>query len=120
MVAFTVEHAPEPPATRPEIAQFDFATLEDALHTVYNWRSRDLHDGIPFPAPMCEAPVEDGHGVAHERMGFIAATSHGGTWQADEELPMYLHTFSYIVGGALRSWWRALAQSAEASVESAS
>ena len=58
---------------------------------------------------MCEAPVLDENGLPFERMPFIAATSHGGTWQADGDLPMYLHLFAYVVGGALRRWWKSLA-----------
>jgi hypothetical protein len=108
MVKFTLAHAPKPPDVRPTVAQFGFATLEPALRKIYDWRSRDLHDGIPFPAPMCEAPMQDDRGVAHERAGYLAATSHGGTWEAKEDLPLYLHTFAYVVGGALRNWWRTL------------
>jgi hypothetical protein len=101
MVGFTLEHAPDPPQRRPSVGQFDFGELESALHTIYNWRSRDLHDGIPIPAPMCEPPMTDDDGVPHERMPFIAATDRGGTWRVDEELPMYLHLFVHVVGGAL-------------------
>lgn len=109
MLTFTLQHSPGPPAVRPQIAQFDFDHLERALRTIYNWRSRDLHDGIPFPAPMCEVPIPDDNGVAFERLPFLAATSKGGTWETDAELPMYLHLFVYIVGGALRNWWTSLA-----------
>ena len=73
----------------------------------------------PIPCAI-EPPIEDDDGVAHERMGLIAATSHGGTWKADNDLPMYLHTFAYIAGGALRNWWWGLAPSAGGSVEFAS
>jgi hypothetical protein len=109
MVSFTLKHAPDPPELRPFIARFNFDDLEKALRMICEWRSRDLHDGIPFPGPMCEPPIVDDEGVAHERMAFIAATSHGGTWEADEQLPMYLHTFAHVVGGALQNWWAGLA-----------
>lgn len=34
----------------------------------------------------------------------LAATGGGGAWPA-KRLPMYLHAFVYLVGGALRKWW---------------
>jgi hypothetical protein len=108
MVDFTLRHVPDPPERRPTVGQFDFRELETALRMIYHHRSRDLHDGIPFPAPMCEPPMVDEHGIAQECMPFLAASSRGGTWKSDEELPMYLHFFAYLVGGALSKWWAGL------------
>ena len=106
LLAFTLRYAPAPPDRRPEAAQVDFDDLEPALRQIYEWRSRDLHDGIPFPAPLCEPPV--GHeNPAYERFPVIGMSSGGGYWPA-EVLPMYLHMFAHIVGGALRNWWNDL------------
>jgi hypothetical protein len=103
-LAFTLRHAPGPPDRRPVgAALVDFGNLEPALGQIYNWRSRDLHDGIPFPAPLCEPPM--GHeDPPYERFPALGISGGGGYWPADE-LPMYLHTFAYIVAGALRNWW---------------
>lgn len=105
-LAFTLEHAPEPPASRPQGALVDFDALEAPLKVIYDLRSRDLHDGIPFPWPLCEPPDAGTDGV-YERFAGLAVQSQGGTWPATR-LPMYLHTFAHIVGGVLRNWWRAL------------
>jgi len=117
-LAFTLEHAPEPPASRPQGALVDFDALEAPLKVIYDLRSRDLHDGIPFPWPLCEPPDAGPDGV-YERFAGPAVQSQGGTWPATR-LPMYLHTFAHIVGGVLRNWWRALPAGAPTAGGSAS
>lgn len=103
LLAFTLGHVPAPPDRRPQAAQVDYDNLEPALRQVYEWRSRDLHDGIPFPAPLCEPAI--GHeDPPYERFPALGVSGGGGYWPADV-LPMYLHTFAHIVGGALRNWW---------------
>lgn len=84
----------------------DFDDLGPALTTIYAWRSRDLHDGIPFPPPLCEPPIVGSDGI-YERFPALAVQTDGGTWPADE-LPMYLHVFAHVTGGALRIWWASL------------
>jgi len=106
LIAFTLDHAPAPPAVRPQRGRVDFDDLEPALRTVYDLRSRDLHDGIPFPWPLCEPPTTGTDGV-YECFPGIAIQASGGTWPA-ERLPMYLHVFAHIVGGVLRNWWSGL------------
>lgn len=104
LLDFTLAHLPPPPPTRPSPAhQIDFDDLEPALRSIYEWRSRDLHDGIPFPWPLCRPPDEvDGYYC--ERFPASAMQGSGGSWSRDD-LPMNLHVFAYIVGGALRRWW---------------
>ena len=46
-----------------------------------------------------------------ERFPGGAITTRGGVWTADQ-LPMYLHTFAFIVRQALISWWQTLPQPA--------
>ena len=61
----------------------------------FGYRSKALHEGRPFPAPMSEPPykrtdwtgaIEKAHG--HFSMG-------GGVW-LEKELPVLLCTFEYI------------------------
>ena len=59
-VEFVLKYLPDPPQLRPpEWAQFDWESsrLKTALRTIYGYRSDALHDGRPFPGPMCGAPV---------------------------------------------------------------
>jgi hypothetical protein len=37
----------------------------------------------------------------------LAASTKGGVWTA-KDLPMLIHTFEYIVRGALLNWWRSV------------
>jgi hypothetical protein len=57
---FLIEYLPEPPKKRPpDWAQIDWSpdSLGSGFNKIYQYRSKALHDGMPFPAPMCEAPV---------------------------------------------------------------
>lgn len=60
-VNFTLEFLPPPPDARPpEPAQtpWDHQFLRQSLRTIYAYRSKALHAGIPFPAPMCLPPMK--------------------------------------------------------------
>ncbi|WP_283134596.1 hypothetical protein [Rhizohabitans arisaemae] len=107
MIDFILNYAPDPPAQRPEFGQIDWTQLEPALHVLYDHRSRDLHGGIPFPEPLCSPPFFDINGVPTEAFPGHSASSGGAIWPA-HRLPMYLHTFAYIAGEALRRWWLSL------------
>lgn len=108
-VEFTVANAPDPPVARPSDAdaQLDWSSLHTALRIIYDWRSRDLHEGIPFPAPMRAPPPGTGGDVAPERFTALAASQEGGSWPA-ERMPMYLHVFEFVARQALLNWWGAL------------
>ncbi len=111
---FVKEFDPGPPPLRPSEgpARFVWEELDEAIATLYDHRSRDLHDGIAFPPPLCEPPDKLISDRASERFYFLGMSTKGGQWTA-ENLPMQLHVFAYLVGGVLRNWWRALAESAQ-------
>lgn len=108
--SFIKQFDPGPPPVRPSesLWQFPWDELDAALGVIYNHRSRDLHDGIAFPPMLCEPPYIADDGVPAERFPALAVTSGGGQWSASQ-LPLYLHVFAHVVGGALRNWWSALA-----------
>jgi len=110
-VDFARDFMPGPPPDRPkERAQcpWDKTAMEKAMETIYDHRSKALHDGTPFPLPMCQPPrMTHGNGeVAAERPeNHIAFPTLGVKW-GEDDLPMHLHTFEYIVQGALCKWWK--------------
>lgn len=108
--SFVKRFDPGPPPVRPESAawHFDWATLDSALTIIYDHRSRDLHDGIAFPWVLCEPPDHAENGVASERFWALGVSGKGGQWTA-EKLPMFMHVFAHVAGGALRKWWATLA-----------
>jgi len=107
-VAFTTQHASDPPAARPNPpAQVDWQKLEAPLRVIYRHRSRDLHGGVPFPAPMLDPPWPAIDAVAPERFAAIAASGHGGNWPATS-MPMFLHVFAFVARQALTNWWAEL------------
>lgn len=113
--SFCRRFKPDPPADRPQFGKFDFddTSYRDAIHRIYDYRSRALHGGTPFPHPMCMPPMGYGDdGRVEERPTGIAASSYSATWLA-EDLPMYLHTFAYITRGALLRWWESLVDRSE-------
>ena len=108
---FLLAHLPEAPAERPTFSQVDWSRkgMRTELNQVYEWRSHALHAGIPFPAPMCDAPGVFGSEnlTPVERPIGLGAASLGGVWR-QEDMPMHLHLFVYIVRGALMNWWECL------------
>jgi hypothetical protein len=99
---FMDEFKPDPPDERPhEFEQFHWTRREikQAMVKIYDYRSRALHDGTPFPMPMCQPP----RGLSEIPPG-LATGGYGGVWQA-EDTPMLLQTFEYIVRNALIKWW---------------
>lgn len=105
---FTLAFLPNPPDIRPRDSAIDWSELEPVLRVIYDHRSRDLHDGIPFPAPLCEPPNSDAAGVPCEMFSANAAAGGGGVWPAGR-MPIHLHVFAHIAGGALRGWWQQMA-----------
>ncbi len=99
---FIVEFLPEPPDERPvEFDRFHWkpGNVKQAMVKIYDYRSRALHDGTPFPMPMCQPPL----GLSEVPMG-LAMGGQGGVWRA-EDTPMLLHLFEYIVRNTLLNWW---------------
>src|SRR5262249_20942223 len=96
---------PEAPQLRPSVGQIKWTRrgLKDALSLVYEWRSRALHAGVPFPAPMCEPPMHFENAYAEKSPG-IASHSRNATWMS-EDTPLNLHIFDYITRGSLLNWW---------------
>lgn len=111
-VDFVLEFLPSPPSARPSFWQlpWDAASMRNAMRLIYGYRSKALHDGVPFPAPMCEAPYRLPEWQAPaEKPGGLATSSLGGTWLATDT-PMLFHTFEYIARNVLLGWWRHMAQ----------
>ncbi len=118
-LAFLFHFLPPPPVRRPpELHQFTWESpsLRRALKTIYDCRSQALHSGVPFPDPMCEAPIrlEPDWAAPVEKPAGFAAGAKGGVWLA-KSTPMLLHVFEHLVRGTLLKWWESLAASKPAS-----
>lgn len=108
-VDFILEFMPEPPKTRPSAhTQISWKSddIKKSMKIIYNWRSRTLHGGIPFPYPMCMSPAKYGNAFNEKPFG-LAFETLGGIW-VKEDIPMLLHTFEYIVRNALLKWWQSM------------
>jgi hypothetical protein len=105
---FLVDFPVTPPTPRPVQGQLDWSprALKRSFETIYDWRNKDLHNGIPIPLPMCEAPQQSPEGFNEVPFG-LATWSWSTTWAA-ADTPMLLHTFKHIVGQALRAWWQTM------------
>jgi hypothetical protein len=113
---FILAFNPGPPSGQRSGRAMDWSNLRHALRWVYHWRSKALHGGTPFPAPMCEAPwvKRDGKRIKEIwelPIGYVTYTS-GATWSR-EEIPMLLHVFEHITRGCLLNWWKSLVPSAK-------
>ena len=111
-VDFLCTYCPQPPRNRPaDWAQFDWSveSLRKAFRMIYGYRSKALHDGMPFPSPMCQPPTrqKEWSAFAEIPMG-LAASEYGGSWLV-KDTPMLLHTFEYIARNAINAWWNSMA-----------
>jgi hypothetical protein len=109
-VDFLMNFKPSAPSARPpDWCQhpWDDNSLRRTINRIYKYRSLALHEGRPFPAPMCDPPrFLDKGWVARTEVPFGAAVStRGGTW-LKEDVPILFHTFEYLARNALLKWWQ--------------
>lgn len=102
-LAFLTSFLPDAPIVRPTSDQLEWSAegLRPSLKQVYQFRSRYVHAGDPFPWQLRMAP-EFGGGVPVEHPSEVLAPD-------DEKPPMHLHVFERIVRGALVKWWAHIA-----------
>lgn len=107
-INFVMRFIPEPPERRPVYAfiHWEPEKMQAYMKIIYDYRSRALHRGEPFPAPMClvETSIE---GVLPERPTGLAVYTNNSVW-LKEDIPMFLHVFEYITRGVLLNWMRSL------------
>jgi len=99
--------------SKPEFAQIDWTKdgFQKVFRLIYHYRSKALHDGMPFPAPMCEFPVQmKGWKAYSEKLLGLATYSLNGIWLA-KDTPILLNTFEYIVRCAIKKWWLSMCKS---------
>ena len=112
-VDFLIAFLSQPPQVRPKGMQVEWteSNLKVVFRRIYDYRSRALHDGIPFPAPMCMPPR-----LGHPLQGEVAEEKPLGlghsigihAWQ-EKDTPILFHTFEYIARNALNAWWTEIA-----------
>lgn len=113
---FCLDFLPEAPLLRPHDYQrvkWTKSNWKRVLGTVYGYRSRALHSGIPFPRPMCDPPEIHGIDAVPGEKGTdaLAVRTQGANWNADA-LPVSLNTFAQLAQRILLAWWRAMAAEA--------
>ncbi|MDQ3703166.1 MAG: hypothetical protein M3442_19950, partial [Chloroflexota bacterium] len=108
---FVLEFLPDAPESRPPpFAQHVWKpdAFRKSLKIVYDYRSRALHGGRPFPAPMCYPPMRVGDPEEHVEVPFAMGVG-ASFWQA-EDAPIHLNTFEYLARRALLGWWHWMAE----------
>ena len=106
-VDFVLEFVPPPPRQRPPQAlRLEWKAMPTHMRKVYHYRSRALHNGTPFPLPMCRPPRLIEGGWQEKPLG-LAQVALGATWE-QADTPMLLHVFEYLVRHALLRWWEAM------------
>lgn len=106
---FLCKYLPNPPSVRSDdrLEPWTESGLKKKFAKVYDYRSKRLHAGQPFPETMRRNTV--GGGMTGD--GFIIARevpikmSTPTENYAQDELPMTLNIFEHIVQGALLNWW---------------
>ncbi len=114
-IDFTMQFMPDKPDQRPEHesrqVKWSNSGLKKILNKVYEYRSRALHGGIPFPVPMLGSPsyASQDSPASEIPLTGLAFHSHGGTW-IPKDIPINLHCFHYITRGALLKWWEEMSE----------
>ncbi|WBB71990.1 hypothetical protein O7602_19890 [Micromonospora sp. WMMD1128] len=104
-VNFFLHYLPDPPLQRPsEDLQLDWSRMKRKISKVYEYRSKALHSGTPFPAPLLQPPIKVDDGPPPEVPFGISASDGTSVWMSGD-LPMHLHIFEYLTRKALQSWW---------------
>ena len=110
-IQFGMSFLPEAPERRPTYAssQIDWSanSIKKILGTIYKYRSRFLHDGLPFPAPMLDSHefVMAPDSLPEHPLVGLGTYMKGGTWNP-ADLPINLHCFHNLARGLLLNWWR--------------
>ena len=105
---FTMQFMPNESDQRPDQkwlqVKWSKTGLKKVLNKVYEYRSRALHGGIPFPDPMLQFPYPIGKESPPPELP-LGSASYSGTW-LEKDIPINLHCFHYITRGVLLNWWR--------------
>jgi hypothetical protein len=107
---FVLTFRPPEPAERPsKWATIDWSdnSLSKILKKVYDYRSKALHRGKPFPAPMCQPPFRDASWQTPAEKPTGHSSMGGGTW-LEKDIPVLLHSFEYLTRETLLNWWRSM------------
>lgn len=106
---FVLKFRPAEPTERPPWGTIDWSdsSLEKILKAVYGYRSKALHAGKPFPAPMCTPPYRQPGWSAPTEKPLGSSSMGGGVW-LEKDTSILLHTFDFIARGTLLNWWRSM------------
>jgi hypothetical protein len=105
--ALLEDHPPAPPPQRAAgRGAIGWDEIEGLIMTVYGLRSDAVHEGLPPPAPLLGPFLPRSDPPPERPDGTIGS---GDSVWTEADMPMYLHTFVYVVGEVLRSWWQSLA-----------
>jgi hypothetical protein len=108
-LSFLLDYLPSaPPRPGERVVEIEWtpSSLKKSFGKIYNYRSLALHDGTPFPRPMCDPPSLGG--FHQERPAGIAAGYGDAAWLVSD-CPMLLHVFEHITRNAVLAWWDARA-----------
>lgn len=107
-IGFSEKFCPPPSSERPKDVwaqhSWDSEQIVATTKKIYDYRSRALHDGRPFPAPMCQPPMFYSRSEWPEVPLGLGSSSNYSTWTI-KDTPILLHTYEYIVRGSLLKWW---------------
>ena len=112
-IKFLLQFLPAAPEVRPSEGYrvgWTKTKLRPVLSRIYDYRSKALHAGVPFPAPMCEPPRRTPSGAPEERPSGLATATRDSVWLA-EDLPLHFHVFEHLARNALLKWWCTLLNS---------
>lgn len=110
---FLLTFCPDAPPVRPEAhGQFSWGrqNRKKAFDIIYDYRSKSLHAGKAFPSLLVQPPeTRAGSSVPPEKPVWLSVERVNAVWDK-ADMPLFLHTFDYIVRQALCKWWSSMIQ----------
>jgi hypothetical protein len=104
---FCLNFLPEEPEKRPnKFLQIEWSkdSWEKIFRIIYKYRSKALHEGKPFPLPMCSPPYYyNKDKIPAENIFGIAVSVGDNTW-ASQDIPINLNLFVIVTRQILLNW----------------
>lgn len=103
---FLLKFCDSPPPERPDVGRLEWSPskMKKVYAKVYDYRSKALHEGLPFPAPMCLPPMRfDTGGPVPETPSGLGSSTMGGRWD-HKDTPILLNTFVWITHTSIMNW----------------
>ncbi len=106
-ISFSCQFLPKEFPNRPaeDFMKIDWSQpfWESTFKTIYDYRSKALHEGIPFPLPMLGPPVPSGSSYSEKGTLGPTVETYSAKWKS-ADLPINLNLFAQVTREMILNW----------------